>query len=250
MKRQDSREVKFKLKGYTPKTLPMLRLAQYMLEFSRLIGHQDHVHFEDLREGSAEICAVVEGPGVHSKVVARISGVQNGTAPKDALAAYGRLNQMLRKDDANAELKASSTVIRLRAANVNIVSAIVQDYGDITGKLYFLAESKKGVSAKVKPFSGGKPVTCTAPNSMKNDLRGLLFEPVRVSGRGLWERKQGLWECDALHIEQVQAVEMVSFRAAIGKLRNTKVEWPEDPLAELAALEDDMAALDDALETA
>ena len=46
-------EYRFKIDAaYTPETMPMARLAEYIRELSTLLGNQDKVHFDRLEEGS------------------------------------------------------------------------------------------------------------------------------------------------------------------------------------------------------
>ena len=39
--------------AFTPASIPMSRLAEYMADFAVLLGHQEHVHFDKLKPGGS-----------------------------------------------------------------------------------------------------------------------------------------------------------------------------------------------------
>jgi hypothetical protein len=44
----------------TPATIPMARLSEYMADFAEILGNQEHVHFEGVKQGSLSIACRVE----------------------------------------------------------------------------------------------------------------------------------------------------------------------------------------------
>ena len=46
--------------SFTPETIPMARLADYMASFAELLGHSEHVHFGKLKAGSLSVTARVD----------------------------------------------------------------------------------------------------------------------------------------------------------------------------------------------
>lgn len=67
----------FKIDTFTPETLPMERLAQYMLQFAKLLGEPDRVHFVDVGSGSAVLRARVEDAAL-PRVERRLSDAARG----------------------------------------------------------------------------------------------------------------------------------------------------------------------------
>ncbi len=63
--------------SFTPETIPMARLAEYMASFAELLGHCDHVHFGKLKPGSLSIAALVDGIA-QRKVDKRLDEVRFG----------------------------------------------------------------------------------------------------------------------------------------------------------------------------
>jgi hypothetical protein len=46
--------------SFTPETIPMSRLAEYMASLAELLGHSEHVHFGKLKPGSLSVAALVD----------------------------------------------------------------------------------------------------------------------------------------------------------------------------------------------
>src|SRR5882672_10586680 len=98
----DEREYLFKIDVYTPSTLPMRRLAEYMFELARLLGEYDHVHFKRLRKGSAVLESHVDFVAV-PKVRARVRAAAIGEAG-DIRRTWQKIDQMLASDNATGSL--------------------------------------------------------------------------------------------------------------------------------------------------
>jgi len=52
--------LEFVIDAYSPETLPMSRLAEYMAQLATLLGEKDHVHFVELAAGCARLIHAVE----------------------------------------------------------------------------------------------------------------------------------------------------------------------------------------------
>ena len=39
--------------AFTPESIPMSRLDEYMADFAVLLGHQEHVHFDKVKPGGS-----------------------------------------------------------------------------------------------------------------------------------------------------------------------------------------------------
>jgi hypothetical protein len=101
--------------AFTPDTLPMSRLAEYLKPFAAMLGGEANVHFDRVFEGSAACSAFVE-PQDAPKVRERVQGISSKTAPKSAMKAYADIDDLLAKDNASRCLQADG---RIRTANVD-----------------------------------------------------------------------------------------------------------------------------------
>ena len=96
-------EFRFRIDVYTPDTLPMARLAEYMADVATLLGEKNSVHFVRLEPGSATLVQRVDDLAIQ-KVRQRVIQVRSGEAPPEAMAAYRSVNHRLKQDNAVGEM--------------------------------------------------------------------------------------------------------------------------------------------------
>jgi hypothetical protein len=94
----------FAIDAWTPQTLPMAHLAEYLKHLAPVFGFEAQVHFIQMRKGSAVAEVHVEEL-VAPKVQARLKLVATGEAPEDALRSMRAINVMLTSDKASAVLR-------------------------------------------------------------------------------------------------------------------------------------------------
>src|SRR5438067_2181667 len=89
----------FYIDAFTPETIPMARLADYMRSFAELLGHREHVHFGNLNEGSVVVAARVDKIA-QRKVEKRVDGIRYGVGPELARKAVREIDDKLAEDNA------------------------------------------------------------------------------------------------------------------------------------------------------
>lgn len=231
-------EIVWRLRGKTPETIPMARLAEYMQQLAALLGQQADVRFVRVEKGSLNLHAKTVGGGNAGRVAARIEAVRHRRAPNDAMRAYNRINEMVYEDGGPAHLSGPAQVLYFPGVKpVEETALRLADYGSVVGRLYALGEGRAGVSARIRPRNGDSYIPCTASLEVGRNLRDHLFESVKVCGRGIWiESASGLWSCESMHIDQVCQIKQGGLREAIDAVRAIQVDWPDDPLHELYEL--------------
>ena len=80
------KEFRFRIDAFTPDTLPMERLAEYMTDLARMLGEPASVHFVRLDPGSTVLIQRIDEEA-EPKVRHRVRTVRSGEGPADALAA-------------------------------------------------------------------------------------------------------------------------------------------------------------------
>jgi hypothetical protein len=221
-------EYRWILEGYTPETIPMFRLAEYMQQLAKLLGQEASVHFEKIEKGSVALVSRVDRYAV-SKVNARVKAVRQRTAPNDVMRVVDGLNSMLADDQTSASLKeGNSVVIRFPGIRAQLHPAFqVPDQGSVLGYLYMLSEAGRGFNARIRLESGGVLMCTVAPEMAKN-LREHLFETVKVFGTGFWTRSvDGIWTAASLDIKEVVPADSAKLRAIVDELRNLNIEWDD-----------------------
>ena len=88
------------IKAYTPETIPMARLAQYMQNLAALLGHETAVHFQTLKPGSTQLVTRIDHEDV-PKVARHLAQVNRGESSPEASKAQAEIDRLLAEDNAS-----------------------------------------------------------------------------------------------------------------------------------------------------
>lgn len=237
-KDSDGAEYRFKIDAYTPDKIPMSRLAEYMAELATLLGEQAFVHFRRLEKGSTVIVHRVENEAV-PKVRDRASAVRRGEGTQESMGAYHSINKLLREDNATGYLsdkKGTSAKIlkfpgRLAASEK---FAAIKQHGSIDGILNSIGGRDDTVHIRLLDHRGQQISGCYTTRAIAKELRHLLFEPVRLFGRGKWARDDdGNWTLEDFRVETFEALNDAPLSDALAALRAVKTDWTDNAISEL-----------------
>ena len=89
--------------AFTPSTIPMARLAEYMSKIAAMLGNQEKVHFVRLESGSTVLVNEVEHEAF-PKVRDRVKAIRANEGPDIGQKAFREINTLLARDNASAEL--------------------------------------------------------------------------------------------------------------------------------------------------
>jgi hypothetical protein len=242
------KELRFKIEGkvdgvdLSPHTIPMARLALYLVDLAQLLGYRDCVHLISVAEGSAMPVIHIDPEEVH-RITQRIRHAQRGMGPQDANRAYKKIDNKLRED------QASATIINFsEKADViefpGIKSDLPQAYGPIRERVSLVGELKRvGGFDPTIPIhlqrADGAIFYCDADALIAKQLAPLYARMVRVHGMATYSRgKEGEWKIDHFRIQSFdpEPLSDEGFSTTIEKLRAVPgSEWPNivDPLEEL-----------------
>src|SRR5579872_6118792 len=98
------KELRFQIEGTTPHTIPMARLAKYLVELATLMGNTRHIHFLRVETGSLP-CILEVDEQKEESVISRVKRARVNKGPKDAIKADSTLCAMLKEDELSAEFK-------------------------------------------------------------------------------------------------------------------------------------------------
>lgn len=220
----DPTEYVFRIDAFTPETLPMARLAEYLAELAKLLGHAEHTHFVRVDPGSAQLVHCVDAVDAR-KVETRLNGVRLGDAMKDALKAHRALEELLLNDNATGTLT--------EAVSGRVVVPFV---GRNRPKLLGFPPFRQDTSIDGQIVNiGGRDDTAHATLqdgdiyhanlSMKRDLARelgkLLYGPiVRLHGNGRFERlPDGIWKMLDFRVDGFELPDEKSLPDAVSTLR-------------------------------
>jgi hypothetical protein len=227
---------RFKIDAYTPATIPMGRLAQYMNELASLLGERDSVHFRSLTKGSTILNARVNreaAPKVHDRMVA----VRSGDAGADAQRAYSVLNALLRADNAVGVLRDAAprgaVVIRFPGRELTEEKFTVRQQGSIDG--FITGIRGRDATIHVTLQSEGRQISgCETTRVIAKQLGAKLFEPVRLFGRGRWVRgADGEWTLEHFRIESFEPLQDAPLADALAALRDIPAEWGDNAYSDM-----------------
>lgn len=207
--------------AFTPKTISMARLAEYMADFAELLGHHQQVHFEKLREGSLVLASRVESVALN-KVRRRIEEVRYGNAPKPARRAYQSIDNRLADDNAVGKIvRGSSEVIpfpgRTRVAERSL--GPVEQTGTLDGEVIQIGGRDETINVHLR--TAEDIVTCITTKAIARRLAQHLFgPPVRLTGVGMWSRSEsGKWALRKFTVHDFETLDQTSLPRLFESLR-------------------------------
>jgi hypothetical protein len=238
-KKPDSHLI-FRIDSFTPDTIPMARLAEYMTDLAKLYGHRDSVHFVQLKKGSACIESKVDLPDI-PKVQARLHSLNSGDVEQETLRAYKALDQKLAEDNATGRLTgyAGKNVIQFPGRD----RIVPKSYGPIVkessldGLLIDIGGKDKTVSLRIQ-LGETTYSHIETDRTIAKKMCSYLFEPLRIFGRSKWMREpDGVWTLKHFKVTSFSVLDRGSFQDALEDLRKIPgSHWKDigDPLIELA----------------
>lgn len=226
--------------SFTPATIPMERLAEYIKALAQLIGETNSVHLDRVSEGSVVLHAAVEEPAV-PKVRERVSALGSTAASKDASRAYGALDEMLRRDNATGRLVDSEGAVVIpfpgRTREELAVFGPFKQEGSLEGQVIRVGGKDETIPVHLRDGA----VVHTGLNASEEVARRiaqhLLGAPVRVHGLGTWFREgNGTWLLKTFRINDFEVLDDTTIDRVVAKLRSVKGSgWSEvpDPVRDL-----------------
>ncbi len=222
-------QYRFQIDAFTPGTMPMARLAEYMADLAVLLGNEEKVHFVRLEAGSTVLVHAVEWEA-DPKVIERIRSVKRDEAPPEAMRAYRSIDRRLACDNAVGNL--------ISSARDNLIDfpgrsrPASQTYGPIMQQ-----ETIDGVPIMIGGKTDPVPVhleegeivhLCHASRAVAKRLAEHLFAAiVRVTGNARWHRDpDGVWMRDHFAITDFTPLTDEPLEDAVARLR-TAAGLPE-----------------------
>lgn len=237
---QDRTRFQLKVTAYTPETIPMARLAEYMQEFASLMGSESGVHFKGVTKGSTILNVEVEREAV-PKVDARLKAAKEPLAedaPEELAKTVTKIEAMLRADNARGSiLKGNQSVVKFLGIDAVIAERIgpIHEATTVEGEVQRVGGSDKTIHALLLSDDGQLHKLTTRSRDLAKSLAMHLFGQVRAHGDGVWYRNEsGVWVLEELRLERFEAVTSRSLIEAVGELRTIEGSgWSEmtDPLA-------------------
>lgn len=244
----DDELYRFVINAYSPDTIPMSRLAEYMADLAILLGEKASVHFVRLEPSSTAMALKIEREA-QPKVDARVRGVSYRQGPVEALTASARLDRRLQSDNADGYIKKpdGGKILEFPGVKrlVHTPYAPFWQTGHIDGFVVLVgnrpsrSSSAVGRSRSFVHLEGAVPFACWAPRLVAIQIREYLLTdtPVRCFGNGRWERgADGRWNLLEFEIERFKPLDTKPLSHVVDELRNVPGRWKDDDLSPLDLL--------------
>jgi hypothetical protein len=244
----DWKEFRFKIDGeidgvkITPYTMPLSRLALYLIDLAQLLGYNESVHLVKVDDGSAEPVFYID-PLEEHRVIHQVRNAQKGTGPSKANRAYKKLDNKLRQDNATGRIidaakKADIIEFPGNKASLPETYANIRERASVTGVLKRVGGFDKAIPIHLLR-QDEEIVYCEASEGLAQQLALLYSKPVRLHGIATYSRgSEGKWKMENFKIQSFDETPLIdeSFMDTMAKLREIEGnEWAEvaDPLGEL-----------------
>ncbi len=239
-KRKDNvREYRFKIDVYSPETMPLERLAEYLKDLATLFGESSNVHLIRIEKGSVGAVIRVDIEA-EQKVRDNLDSVVRKDAAPERMRAAESIDEKLRKDSAVGDVIAPEGAKILAFPGRELV--LPPTYGPfnqpgfIIGTPIMVGGKNNLVTVHIEDEKGEVHI-CEARRDVAREIAPYLFESVvRVDGQGRWARRPtGEWEMRHFKIHSVRPLTKEPLRDSIRGLRALPGKWKEmeDPLGEL-----------------
>jgi hypothetical protein len=238
----DGEEYRLKIEAYSPDTMPMERLAEYLAKLAEMLGEGNAVHFVRLEPGSTSVVHRIEREAI-PKVRHRTAAVRRGIGPRDAVRAYKKINRMLIEDNGTAvwrdEKTSADLIVFPGKEDVAEQMTGIRQHGSIDGEVIRIGGHQRLIPVTLK--ADDKEITgCWADRSTAKALARCLFEPVRLFGTGRWNRNDdGKWCLDIFRIVGFKKLRDVPLTDALNELREIGADWSDESYAELEVIRND-----------
>lgn len=209
-----------RIDAFTPETIRMDRLAEYMAEMPKLLGDPNKVRFGGVTEGSLEIHAHFARDAIPADcdIVANAFGGNEA-----AVRAYDALDRLLDADNAVGAILSPDRdeLIAFQGRNrpKPIELPSLREDATVEGELVRIGGKDHTVHATL--VDGPRKWRCVVDRGIARKMAQHLFgAPLRVHGSGKWNRTEsGVWELSALDVRTFEVLESRSLLESVQRLR-------------------------------
>lgn len=225
----------FVIDAFTPETLPMARLAEYLTDLAVLLGEKELVHFVNVGDGSARLVHAVDDVAV-PRVRARVAAARVADAESDERRAFESIDQRLRSDNASGELREADNLVDPKLLyfpgknrHVDQVYGPFNEQGHLQGIVIQVGGRQRLANVNIQ--DGEKVYFCEATREHAQQLAQLLYsQAIRVYGTGRYIRNaDGQWEMKSFRISHFEKLDQRPLAETIERLRNITRKVGLDP---------------------
>ena len=237
----DKREYRLKINAYSPETMPMKRLAEYLADLAVLLGDESHVHLVGI-ESSSTCPVVLVDWEAEPKVIDRVQKARNKEGPEDAQHAIENINTRLKKDNASADLLSPERSNILEFPGAMRPEPIEWPSINQASELYGVPiwVGGKAELSNIDLLDGTSEWKCLAERTKAIAIAQHLYTAtLRVYGHGRWRKlPNGPWTLERYVIDDFDVMKTTTIEQTIAEMRKIKANWKSlpDPIAALDSI--------------
>ncbi len=225
MPRRKRREYRFKIDAFSPETMPMARLAEYVRDLAALFGEENSVHLIKIEDGSVTPVILVEYEA-EPKVRSRLRDIRNNEGPPEAMRAAREIDSRLEKDNAVGAIvdPVGTRIIKFlgRDRAEQLQYGPFNQHGSLDGILIEIGGRRDPVPVHLQTYDG-EVYLCQATRSTARQMAPHIFgPPLRAHGMGRWHRdSDGKWIMDRFTITTFEVLRETPLRQLVDGFRQT-----------------------------
>ena len=218
-----------RLKGFTPQSLPLGRLGEYVCALADLIGDDVSASFERVTKGSAQLKVLIDESS-ESIVIARIRRAPLAEEGSSVRRGYEKIQSLLAADKTSAEFRPEKGAVILKfpgAPKGAIRLSTVKEFGELSGRIIKVGGRDDTIPVTLMTATG-EAINCSSTLEMARRLKPCLLEPVDVilEGIGRWKRTDsGAWSIIEFKIHDFSIMDFSDFDASLETARALGSGW-------------------------
>lgn len=233
-------EYRFEIPAFTPETMPLDRLLEYLAQVAILLGDPQELHLIRIESASTQpVLAMPHAVGLKAR--ARAEEVQAGGGSERRRNAFMRIQQMVGDDGCGPALfKAPEGAVILKfdpRANPVATAHSIRQPTTVQGTLISVGGKQEKSNLLIQDEAGETISGCSANRALAKQLAQYLYEPIRLSGDGTWERSaKGVWRLERMTVQAYLPLDDRPLGEVINELQSIPIDWPSDTLQRLKEL--------------
>ena len=232
-----SEELSFVIPGFTPETIPLDRLIEYLQQMVILLGDPDQLHLISIDEGSVKpIIRATKTVVNNSKH--NLKNIKSGIGTRKQNDAHKKIRGMLRRDAPGSNIQAHiyyKKQILLKISPEDEISkpiSGIRQHTTIDGQLIRVGGVSEDASLSIQDLQGKTISGLFAKRAIAKDLGALLWEPVRLSGVGVWDRTiEGEWILNRMQVQSFEKLVDQELDVLVDNLVSLNLPWPENTMS-------------------
>ena len=227
----DFEELEFVIPAYTPETMPLDRLLQYLQQIGEVVGATSDMHLVRIDASSTKPVFRIPTP-VAADARERIAAVRSGNGTRVQRTAFNSIRRMVRRDGGKpASLSDRTGVILDFPPAPEEIGAIsgVRQASTFDGALIRVGGVGEFTPLQMQSLDGEVFSGFSAPRILAKEMAQRLFEPIRVAGIGNWDRSaSGEWKLSKMLVQSYESLDNEALEEVFHRLRTAPVTWPHN----------------------